>query len=526
MMEIRGDMLIGRAAVYGRAGALRAVDPASGEVLEPAFGCGDAGDVDRACRLAREAAPALRAASGETRARLLEAIAAGLLAAGNALLERAARETGLPPARLIVERGRAVGQLRQFAQAARRGLDAGAIVEPGQPGKLPPKPDLRSRRVAIGPVAVFGASNFPLAFSVAGGDTAAALAAGCPVVAKAHPAHPGVSELTGRVIQQAVADCGLPEGVFSLLIGDGHDIGLALVRHPAIAAVAFTGSRQGGLALLRAAALRPSPIPVFAEMGSLNPIFVLPHALAARAESLGAAWVDAVALNAGQFCTCPSLLLALEGEPLDRLRAAVVKAAAAKPAETMLTSAIHAGYQAALRRIRAAPGVAELATGQAATGPHAARLTLFETRADAFLAAPELSEEAFGPCALLVACRDLDQWFEVAHSLDGQLAAAMQLDEADLPLARELLPVLEARAGRVLANGSPNWVEVSPAMMHGGPFPAGSDSRATSVGLAAMDRFLRPVCYQNLPAALLPPQLADDNPLALWRRVAGEWRGD
>jgi NADP-dependent aldehyde dehydrogenase len=509
MMEIRGEMLIGRASVYGQSGTLRAIDPANGEKLEPAFGCGGASEVERACRLAREAATAFRASSGETRARLLEAIAAGLQAQGGALQERAARETGLSPARLIMERGRAAGQLRQFALAARQGLDAGPRLEPGQPDRLPPKPDLRARHVAIGPVAVFGASNFPLAFSVAGGDTAAALAAGCPVVAKAHPAHPGVSELTGRIIQQAVAECGLPEGVFSLLIGDGNDIGLQLVAHPAIEAVAFTGSRAGGLALLRAAAHRPKPIPVFAEMGSINPVLLLPHALADRAEDIAAGWVDAVALNAGQFCTRPSLLLALKGESLTRLQRSAALKAASKPAETMLTPGIHSNFRQALQRLRSLPGVAELATGMPSPGPHAAQLTLFETDGATFLAAPELAEEVFGPCGLIVACRDLAELFEIVASLDGQLTATLQLDEADLPLARELLPLLEARAGRILANSFPNWVEVSPAMVHGGPFPACTDSRSTSVGIGAMARFLRPVCYQNMPAPLLPPALQD-----------------
>ncbi|AOZ52431.1 aldehyde dehydrogenase (NADP(+)) [Chromobacterium vaccinii] len=522
-MDIRGEMLIGGEPVYGREGELRARDPASGEALEPAFGCGGAVDAERACLLAGRAAAPFAAADGETRARLLEAIAAGLLALGGRLLERAARETGLPQARLIVERGRAVAQLRQFARAARQGLDAGAVLELGQPDKLPPRPDLRVRRVPIGPVAVFGAGNFPLAFSVAGGDTASALAAGCPVVVKAHPAHPGVSELTGRVIRQAAADCGLPGGVFSLLIADGHALGRQLVEHPAIAAVAFTGSRRGGEALMRAAALRPRPIPVYAEMGSLNPVLALPHALAARAETMAAAWVDALTLNAGQFCTCPSLLLAVEGEDLDRFRRAAANAAAAKPADTMLTPVIHDAYQSALHRLRRTPGVAELASGQAGGGPYAAQAALFEIDAAGFAARPELAEEVFGPCALIVACRDQDELLSAMAGLDGQLAATLQMDDADLPLARRLLPLLEARAGRVLANAFPNWVETSPAMVHGGPFPAGSDSRATSVGLAAMDRFLRPVCYQNLPAALLPPQVADDNPLRLWRRVDGAW---
>ncbi|MCD4502462.1 aldehyde dehydrogenase family protein, partial [Chromobacterium vaccinii] len=287
--------------------------------------------------------------------------------------------------------------------------DAGAVLELGQSDKLPPRPDLRVRRVPIGPVAVFGAGNFPLAFSVAGGDTASALAAGCPVVVKAHPAHPGVSELTGRVIRQAVADCGLPGGVFSLLIADSHALGRQLVEHPAIAAVAFTGSRRGGEALMRAAALCPRPIPVYAEMGSLNPVLALPHALAARAEAMAAGWVDALALNAGQFCTCPSLLLAVEGEDLDRFRRAAARAAAAKPADTMLTPAIHDAYQSALHRLRHTPGVAELASGQAGGGPYAAQTALFEIDAAGFAARPELAEEVFGPCALIVACRDQDE---------------------------------------------------------------------------------------------------------------------
>ena len=364
---------------------------------------------------------------------------------------------------------------------------------------------------------MFGASNFPLAFSVAGGDTASALAAGCPVVVKAHGAHPGTSELVARAVQAAVAACGLPEGVFSMLHGDGRTIGQALVTHPAIKAVGFTGSRQGGLALVRSAAARAEPIPVYAEMSSINPVFLLPHALARHAARIGAGFVDSLTLGAGQFCTNPGLVIAIDGPDLDTFCSAAVAALEGKGAGTMLTPGIHAAFNDGVARLGRHAGVTLLARGQQGSASCAGQAALFATDAATFLANPDLEDEVFGASSLLVKCQDAAQFRQIAEYLDGQLTATLFLEQDDQEQARALLPVLERKAGRILVNGYPTGVEVSHAMVHGGPFPATSDSRGTSVGASAIDRFLRPVSYQDLPAWLLPSALQDDNPLQLWR---------
>ncbi|MCG5239439.1 aldehyde dehydrogenase (NADP(+)) [Azospirillum doebereinerae] len=519
---ITGSMLIGSTALRGGDGDLYAVDPATGERLDPAFGGGGAAEVERACALAGQAFDAYRETGLEQRAAFLEAIAQNILDIGDALIQRAMAESGLPRARLEGERGRTVGQLRLFAQTVREGSWLDARIDPAQPERSPlPRADLRQRQIPLGPVAVFGASNFPLAFSVAGGDTASALAAGCPVVVKAHSAHPGTSELVGRAVQAAVASCGLPEGVFSLLFGAGSRIGTALVADPRIKAVGFTGSRRGGVALMRVAADRPEPIPVYAEMSSINPVFLMPAALAARADALGRAFVASLTMGAGQFCTNPGLLLAVDGPDLDRFLASAAEALDGSAALTMLTPGIHAAYDEGVAALAGNAAVTIVARGVAASGPNQARAALFATSAAAFLADPALQEEVFGSASLVVRCPDLATLRTVAERLEGQLTATLQMDADDAAAVAALLPVLERKAGRILANGWPTGVEVCHAMVHGGPFPATSDSRSTSVGTAAIKRFLRPVCYQDLPAALLPEALRDGNPLALWRRIDG-----
>ncbi len=522
-MQIRGEMLLGAASVRGEAGTMRAFAPASGAEIEPAFGLGGEAEVARAGELARAAFDPFRNAPLETRARLLEAIAERIVALGDALIERAHLESALPKARLEGERGRTVGQLRLFASLVRDGRWCGAVLDSAQPERKPlARADLRAQRIGVGPVAVFGASNFPLAFSVAGGDTASALAAGCPVIVKAHPAHPGTSELVGRAIQLAVADTGLPEGVFSLLFGAGNEMGAALVAHPAIQAVGFTGSRRGGLALVQIAAQRREPIPVYAEMSSINPMFALPGALATRGSALAQGFVDSLTLGVGQFCTNPGLVLAIDSPELERFVADAATALGAKPAQTMLTAGIAASYREAVAVRGAANGVSEVASGTRNEAHCAALPMLYRTSAADFLATPALSDEIFGPASLIVTCRDEDELVRVAEHLEGQLTATLQLEREDYALARRLLPVLERKAGRILANGFPTGVEVSYAMVHGGPFPATSDARTTSVGAMAIERFLRPVCYQDLPAELLPAAVQDDNPLALWRLRDGE----
>jgi len=518
-MSITGEALIGGRAVRGNGAALRAFDPAAGQPLEPAFNAVDSDQIDTACRLAQAAFDPFRAQSDAQRALFLETIGERILGLGDALIERAMLETGLPRARLEGERARTVNQLRLFATVLREGSWADIRIDRALPERQPPRPDLRMRMIGVGPVAVFAASNFPLAFSVAGGDTVSAFAAGCPVVLKAHSAHPGTSELVGRAIVQAVVHCGLPAGVFALLTGSGNGIGQGLVRHPAIQAVGFTGSRSGGTALMAVAAARPQPIPVYAEMSSINPVFLMPQALAARGKEIAAGFAASLTMSVGQLCTNPGLVLGIAGDDFDRFCFEAANALAPVSAATMLTPGIAGHYQSALQRIGGHDAVQTLERGASKDCKGAP--ALFRTTGAAFLADRALSDEMFGPASLCVACRDIEEMLAVAESLEGQLTATMHLDEGDTAPAARLLPVLERRAGRILANGFPTGVEVTHAMVHGGPFPATSDGRSTSVGSAAIQRFLRPVCYQNLPLDLLPGVL-HDNRLGAWRRREGE----
>ena len=519
-MDLTGELLIGANATRGEDQAFKGHDAATGAALAPAYGGATEADVDRACALAEAAFDPYRATAPEVRARFLELVADKIAALGDALTERACAETGLPRARIEGERGRTVGQLKLFAAEVREGGWQEARIDPALPDRKPlPRPDLRLRMVPLGPVAVFGASNFPLAFSVAGGDTASALAAGCPVVVKGHPAHPGTSEMVGRAIQAAVAESGLPEGVFSLLFGVGDKLGGALVADPRIKAVGFTGSRAGGLALSKIAAGRAEPIPVYAEMSSINPVLLLPGALAERGAELGRAFVGSLTMGAGQFCTNPGLLLAVPGPGLDAFVEAAAAAMGDAAAGVMLHAGILAAYQKGVARLGETQGIERLGTGLTADGKAGA--VLFATDAETFERTPQLSEEVFGAAGLLVRHAGWEALAPLLRGLEGQLTITIHMSEADEPLAARLLPVLETKAGRILVNGWPTGVEVSHAMVHGGPFPATSDARTTSVGTLAIRRFLRPVCYQNLAASLLPDALTDANPLRLWRRMDG-----
>jgi NADP-dependent aldehyde dehydrogenase len=521
-MQINGEMIIGRRALRGSAGSVRAFDPTRQAQIEPEFGLATEADVLAACELAEQAFDRYRATSLEQRAKFLETIAENILALGSALTERASAESGLPLARLEGERGRTVNQLRLFAKVVRDGNFLGATLDSALPGRTPPRQDLRLAKVPLGPVAVFGASNFPLAFSVAGGDTASALAAGCPVVVKAHSAHLGTSELVGKAVQQAVIDCDLPEGVFSMLIGEGRLVGQKLVDHPAIKAVGFTGSRQGGLSLIRTAGARKEPIPVYAEMSSINPVFMLPGALATKGAALAQGFVDSLTLGVGQFCTNPGMVIGLAGAQFDAFRDAAAAALQAKGAGTMLTAGIHKAYLEGVERRSGVAGVGLVAQGSDQGTGCAAQASLYQCDAATYLASPALEDEIFGPSSLLIACRDEAEMLAVARHLEGQLTATVHATGDDRALAAALLPTLERKAGRILFNGFPTGVEVSHAMVHGGPFPATSDSRTTSVGATAIERFLRPVCYQDVPSYLLPEALRDDNPLHLARMVDGQ----
>jgi alpha-ketoglutaric semialdehyde dehydrogenase len=524
-MPITGEMLIGAHAVRGKQGSLRAVNPASGAEMEPAFGGGSARDVDAACVLAEAAFDSYRVTSLEQRAAFLEAIAQAILDLGDELIERVMAESGLPLGRVEGERGRTAGQLRLFASVVREGRWLDATIDPAQPERKPlPRADLRAQKIPLGPVAVFGASNFPLAFSVGGGDTASALAAGCPVIAKSHPSHLGTSELVGRAIQTAVATCGLHEGVFSLLVDSPENtVGTALVQHPAIQAVGFTGSRRVGRILVGLAAERDVPIPVYAEMSSINPVFLLPAALAARAETIAQGLVDSFTLGTGQFCTKPGIVIGVAGPDFDRFREATRAAVRAKSATTMLNKGIARAYGHGADLWIRDSGVNNLETGvHGDAAPCAGQPMLFSTTAHYFVHYPNLLEEVFGPAALLIECSSTDELVSVAKHINGQLTATLHLNDEDTALAQTLLPTLERKAGRILCNGFPTGVEVTHAMVHGGPSPSTSDSRVTSVGSMAIERFLRPVCYQDFPAALLPSALLQDNPLHLTRLIDGK----
>jgi len=522
-MPLTGNLLIGQRAVTGSQAAIRAIDPATNEPLEPAYAGGTGEHVAQACALAWAAFDRYRETSLEQRAAFLDTIAEQIEALGDALIDRAVAESGLPKARIQGERGRTCTQLRTFARVVRDGEWLDVRVDNRLPERQPlPRADLRQRQLALGPVAVFGASNFPLAFSVAGGDTASALAAGCPVVVKAHGAHPGTSELVGQAVARAVQLCGLPEGVFSLLYGAGREVGIALVSDPRIKAVGFTGSRSGGIALCQAAQARPEPIPVYAEMSSINPVFLFDAALQARAESLAQGFVASLTQGAGQFCTNPGLVIAREGPALQRFIASASEQVRQAAAQTMLTPGIHSAYAAGIAALADNANAQVAASGQPPQGPNQCQAQLFVTQAGAFLADPALQAEVFGAASLVVACENDAQVRQVAEHLEGQLTATLHLDDGDLDSARALLPTLERKAGRMLVNGWPTGVEVCDAMVHGGPFPATSDARSTSVGTAAILRFLRPVCYQDFPDALLPQALKHGNPLQLRRLLDGK----
>ncbi|MDO6585108.1 aldehyde dehydrogenase (NADP(+)) [Salipiger sp. 1_MG-2023] len=478
--------------------------PATG--MGAAFSSGSPDLVARACAAAHAAFEGFAATSRERRAVLLETIADQIDARGDAITAVGSSETGLPEARLVGERGRTTGQLRLFAAHIRDGAYLDRRFDAALPDRAPlPRPDLRMMQRPIGPVAVFGASNFPLAFSVAGGDTAAALAAGCPVVVKGHGAHPGTGEIVADAVTAAIAELGMDAGIFSLVQGGNRAVGEALVQDPRIKAVGFTGSLGGGRALFNLCAARPEPIPFYGELGSVNPMFVLPQAASARGADIGKAWAGSLTMGAGQFCTNPGIAIIIDGPEADAFRDAATAALEATAPQTMLTDNMASFFDDGAARVAASAGVTTLLS-KPCEG-RAALPQLFEVSAEAWLADHALAEEVFGPLGLIVRVKDAAQMDEIARSFTGQLTATLQLDDGDTELGRTLLPVLEKMAGRVLANGYPTGVEVSDTMVHGGPYPASTNFGATSVGTLSIRRFLRPVCYQNIPAALLPEDL-------------------
>lgn len=475
-------------------------EPTNGELFS--FSRGTPEHVNKAVEAAEDAFATYGWLPDEERAKFLETIADEIEARGADITALGSAETGLPEARLEGERGRTTGQLRFFADHIRKGAYLDNCKDDALPDRAPlPRPELRMIQRPIGPVAVFGASNFPLAFSTAGGDTASALAAGCPVVVKGHPAHPGTGELVAAAIAAAIEKCGLHPGVFSLVQDGGQAVGKALVEHPLICAVGFTGSLRGGRALFDLCAQRPVPIPFFGELGSVNPMFILPEATKARGADIGSGWAASLTMGAGQFCTNPGIAVILDAQA-DDFVASAKNALAESKSQTMLTSGIAKAFHSGAERVEKTKGVNALVENKCAdrqAGSH-----LFEVDADTWLSEHDLSEEVFGPLGIVVRAKDEAQVIEIAKSLEGQLTCTLHMDDADTAFAQSLMPILERKAGRILVNGFPTGVEVADAMVHGGPYPASTNFGATSVGSLSIRRFLRPVCYQNLPQALLP----------------------
>jgi len=476
-------------------------EPVSGQAQS--FSAGTVDLVNRACAAAEEAFWVYGYSPRAERAAFLDSIADEIEARAGAITDIGCRETGLPAARLQGERGRTTGQLRLFAEHIRKGDYLDLRLDPALPDRQPaPRPEIRMIQRPIGPVAVFGASNFPLAFSTAGGDTAAALAAGCPVVVKGHTAHPGTGEIVAEAIHAAIAKCGVDPGTFSLIQGGRREVGTALVTHPLIRAVGFTGSLAGGRALFDLCAKRPEPIPFFGELGSVNPMFLLPEAVRARAEGLGAGWAGSLTMGAGQFCTNPGIAVVTDGPDADRFVAATKEALAEVGPQQMLTAGIAKAYHDGQNRLHNSNAVRPVF--ETISEGRIARPNLYETTGEQFLADHSLSEEVFGPLGLVVRVRSLDEMVRLAKAFQGQLTATIHMEKADTDAVLQLMPVLERKAGRVLVNGFPTGVEVVDAQVHGGPYPASTNFGATSVGTLSVRRFLRPVAFQNLPPELLP----------------------
>lgn len=524
-MAATGKSFIGfRDAAQG-ATKFRAHNPATGEALDPEYQEASPEEVDLAARLAAEAFVSYRELSGAAKAEFLNAIAKNIEAVVEPLVERAHLETALPKPRLQSETARTCNQLRLFAQVVQEGSWVNARIDRADPNRKPlPKADIRSMWRPLGPVVVFSASNFPLAFSVAGGDTASAFAAGNPVIVKAHSAHPGTSQIVGEAVRAAVRACKLHEGVFSLIFGAGTSVGTQLVKHPLIKAGGFTGSTGAGRALMNLAAARPEPIPFYGELGSTNPVFLLPGAMQARGGKIAEDLYGSFTLGAGQFCTKPGLIFFGDGknsEPfLGELKNKVEKA----PEFALLTKGISTDYdkEAQTRKQRRDLQVVAEGAPRSATNPYSAAAALYQTEISAFLDKPELSEEHFGPSTMLIRYASKEQILEAARKLEGHLTATIHGTEEDLREFSELISILENKVGRIIFNGFPTGVEVCHAMVHGGPYPASTDGRTTSVGTQAIYRFARPVCYQSLPDAALPDELKNGNPLGIWRLVDGK----
>lgn len=488
----------------------QAENPSTGETLEPPYQSSTEEEVASACRLAEGAFNTYRQFPHTKRAEFLEEIATNIEKLGTALTSRFVVESGLPEGRAQGECARTCGQLRLFASEIKKKAWNRPVIETAIPDRKPlPKPDTRLRYVPIGPVGVFGPANFPLAFSVAGGDTASALAAGCPVVVKAHTSHPGVSELVGIAIIDAAKSTGMPEGVFSLMFGDGWATGAALVQNSAIKAIGFTGSESGGRALFDLASARAEPIPFFAEMSSLNPIALLPNALENRLEEIAQGLYESLTLGVGQFCTNPGLVLVPENELSQALLESLKAKLEKHPAQAMLNRGTRRSYDAGQSRLSKAKGIETVLATQPLNQSNACAATpaLYKISCADFIRQKELHKEVFGPTTLLVTCNNAEDYRSLLTELDGQLTISFHAEENEINEYQSLISIAETKAGRIVFNSFPTGVEVCDSMIHSGPYPATTDSRFTSVGTRAIDRFLRPICYQGFPSRLLPNEL-------------------
>ncbi|MCB0497478.1 MAG: aldehyde dehydrogenase (NADP(+)) [Cyclobacteriaceae bacterium] len=523
-MSIERRNRIGFEFSEGSGSTMQGVNPVTNTMIPDKFFIATPEDVDKAMRKAQAAFHAYSTSNWNQRAAFLETIADEMEALGDVLVKKASEETGLPEARIIGERGRTTSQLRMFASYIRTGNWVEATIDTAIPDRTPvPKPDLRKMMVPLGPVVVFGASNFPLAYSVAGGDTAAALAAGCPVLVKAHPGHPGTSALVGEAIIKAAKKHNMPDGVFSLLFDNGFAVGQALVGHPHATAVGFTGSVGGGRALFDIAAKRPNPIPVFAEMGSTNPVILLPQALKVRAKAVAEEYAGSITLGVGQFCTNPGLLFGIKGEELEVFKKHLKNAFVQTNPGTMLHEGIEKAFVQKSGKMLSEPDVAVLVESDAQASTGQGRPTVAAAKGSEFITNPALHEEVFGPFSMLIECENAKELKECVKALHGQLTGTLIGEPSDFKVHVSIAYQLQQKVGRLIFNGVPTGVEVCPSMMHGGPYPATTDSRFTAVGIHSIKRFLRPVAFQNTPQELLPDPLKNENPNKILRLIDNEY---
>lgn len=522
-MKLTGQNLIGNKESGVGLKTFFAKNPTTLEDLDIAFHEATIAEIAEAVLKAKAAFPVYKAKTNEEKALFLETIAENILGLQDELIKRCMLETALPMARLTGERMRTVSQLRLFASVVREGSWIDARIDTGIPGRLPaPKPDIRQMQIPLGPVGIFGASNFPFAFSVAGGDTVSALAAGCPVVVKAHALHPGTSELVGRAILDAVQKSNMPDGVFSMVQGISNEVGMAIVTHPEIKAIGFTGSYRGGKAIFDAANNRSIPIPVFAEMGSVNPVFILPGALKNGNEMVAKGLIGAVSMGVGQFCTNPGLVITQKSEESIQFLKNLKTYSSVIPSGTMLSEQIKNNFLKGTQNLETSENVSLISSSSGEESGNSVNTKIYSTDSNTFINNSSLADEIFGPSTLNVSTENKNEMLQLAEKLEGHLTATIHGTEDDLTAYSDLIGILEQRVGRLIFNGFPTGVEVCHSMVHGGPYPATTAPQSTSVGTAAIKRFARPVCFQDFPDSVLPEQLKNENPLKIWRLINGE----